>query len=124
MSNRLTVEQLKQQRCFRILTPKQQMMVLTFIGSDGDRVLAVLSAYQVKSPEVARVLAYEFFENPKVIACLAAYFQDDPLEMFKEDVRRAMHNRRLTVAQVAAMRLYCEMNSWKPGSLPEQTTKI
>jgi hypothetical protein len=118
IKERLSFEQLKQEPCFTNLTPKQRLMIETFIASNGDRVLAVKTAYNAKTLDIARVMAYELFENPKIIACLAIYFQDDPLDVFKRDVQRAWRNKRLSIAQVQAMKLYCDVNGWGSGSLP------
>ncbi len=118
IKERLPLEQLAQERCYLDLTPKQQKLVKTFIESNGNRILAVTTAYDVKNAEVARVLSYEVFANPKIIACLAIYFQDDPLDVFKREVERAWRNRRLSVAQVQAMKIYCDLNGWGSGSLP------
>jgi len=115
---RLTIEQLRAEQVFTDLTPRQQKMIETF-ASSGDRIQAVLAAYNAKSPEVARVMAYEFFANPKVVACLTVYFQDDPLEVFKREVRRAYHNKNLSVAQVQAMKMFCDLNGWGAASLPD-----
>jgi hypothetical protein len=116
---RLTFEQLRAEPVFRDLTPRQQKMIETFIASNGDRLQAVQSAYNAKSAEVARVMAYEFFASHKVVACLTAYFQDDPLEVFKRDLRRAMTSKKLTVAQVQAMKIYCDVHGWGSKSLPD-----
>jgi len=115
---RLSLAQLRAEQCFLDLTPRQKKMIEVFVESDGDKVLAVTTAYTPKSAEVARVMSYELFESPKVIACLTAYFQDDPMDVFKRAVRRAMTRKRLTVAQVTAMKLYCDLNGWGSKSLP------
>lgn len=115
---RLTIEQLRAEQCYIELTQKQKKLVETFISSNGDRVASVMSAYATKSRENAQILAYQFFTSPRVVACLAAYFQDDPLESFKAEVRRAYRNKKITVAQVRAMTLHAELNGWGSASLP------
>jgi len=115
---RLTIEQLRAEQVFVELTPKQKTLVENYISTNGDRVKSVLAAYETKSEQNARVLAYELFSSPRVVACLAAYFQSDPLESFKADVRKAYANKKLTIAQVSAMKLHAEINGWTSASLP------
>jgi hypothetical protein len=116
--DRLTLEQFRAEQCYLELTPKQKKLVETFISSNGDRVLSVMAAYATKSEANARILAYEFFASPRVVAALAAYFQDDPLESFKADLRKAYRNSKLSVAQVSAMELIAKVSGWGAASLP------
>jgi hypothetical protein len=60
------------------------------------------------------------FANPKVVACLTVYFQDDPFEVFNEEVLRAFRNRKFSMAQLGALKKYCELNGWIAGSLPPE----
>lgn len=116
--DRLTLAELKATTVWTDLTSKQKVLVETFIQNGGDRVKAMLAAYAIKSPETARVLAYEYFTSPRVVACLTAYFQGDPLEDFKADVRAAYRNKDLSVAQVRALELHAKINGWASDSLP------
>jgi hypothetical protein len=118
--DRLTLDQLRAEQCYIELTPKQKKMVDHFIISNGDRVASVMAAYATKSEANARVLAYEFFASPRVVACLAAYFQNDPFEDFKAEVRKAYRNKKLTVAQVSALKLHADLNGWGSALLPDQ----
>jgi len=118
---RMPIEKLRLEKCYIDLTPKQKKLVEAYIATGGDRVQSVLSAYDVKDVENARVHAYAFFGNARVIACLTVYFQDDPLNVFKEQVWRAYRNKKLTVAQVRSLELLCELNGWGSRSLPDIT---
>ncbi|MFZ3374520.1 MAG: hypothetical protein WA183_03100 [Chthoniobacterales bacterium] len=115
---RLTLAELQATDCYTELTPRQKVLVDTFVTSGGDRLLATQTAYKTASGEVARVMAYRAFATPRVIAALAAYFQSEPLEDFKAEVRRAYRSRKLTIAQVRAMELHADMNGWASASLP------
>jgi hypothetical protein len=118
LHDRLTLDELRATESYFELTPKQQKLVEVFIETNGDRVKAVMAAYATKSEKNARVLAYQVFDSPRVIECLSAYFQDDPMEDFKRDVRKAYHNKKITVAQVQAMTLHAKLNGWGTASLP------
>jgi hypothetical protein len=117
---RLSLDQLHATQVYSDLTPRQKILVETFIGSNGDRVAAVKAAYTTKSGEVARVMAYEAFASPRVIAALAAYFQSDPLEDFKAELRKAYRNKRLSIAQFNALKLHAEVCGWTSDSLPDK----
>jgi hypothetical protein len=109
---RLTLEQLQATPVFGDLTQRQQKLVETFIATNGDRIASVLAAYSVKTPSSARILAYEYFSSPRVIAAIAAYFQTSPLESFKAEVRKAYRNSKLSVAQIEALKLHAVLNGW------------
>jgi hypothetical protein len=115
---RLTLDQLRATECWADLTRKQKLVVLAFIALDGDKTAAVQVAYNTRSEHNAQILSYQVFESPRVVAALTAYYQSDPLDSFKSDVRKAYQNRRLSVAQVTALKLFCELNGWGSASLP------
>jgi hypothetical protein len=120
-NERLTLEQLHETQCFIGLTSKQKRLVEAFVESNGDKTASVLAAYAVKNARNAQILASQVFASPAVVACLATYYQDDPLESFKAEVRRAYHNKKLTVAQVRAMTLHADLNGWGSASLPKDS---
>jgi hypothetical protein len=117
---RLTLEQLHEQTCYRELPPKQKKAVDVFIQNGGNKTEAVLAAYKVKSKENARVLSYAVFGSPTVIACLAAYFQDDPLASFTRACYAAYRRKKLTGAQVQALALIAKINGWGSAALPTE----
>jgi len=114
---RLTLEQLRAEQVYIELTSKQKVLVDTFIQTNGDRTASVLAAYATKSKENAQIMAYTVLSSPRVVACLSAYFQSDPLEDFKAEVRKAYRNRKLSVAQVDALKLHAELNGWSAETL-------
>jgi hypothetical protein len=99
---RLTLDQLRATECWADLTRKQKLVVLAFIALDGDKTAAVQVAYNTRSEHNAQILSYQVFESPRVVAALTAYYQSDPLDSFKSDVRK----------------LFCELNGWGSASLP------
>jgi hypothetical protein len=117
---RMTIEELRQQECYLGLRPKQRMFIEGWIASGGDRVFSTSSAYDCKHADVARAFRYEVLSSPAVIACLAAFYQDDPLREFKDQVSRAVRNNRLTTAQIRALELMARLNGWGDGSLPNR----
>jgi hypothetical protein len=96
------------------------MFIESWIASDGDRVFSTSSAYDCAHAEAARSFSYEVLSSPAVIACLAAYYQDDPLAEFKSQVSRAVRNSRLTTAQIRALELMARLNGWGDSSLPNR----
>jgi hypothetical protein len=118
---RLTLDQLHATQCFLALTPKQKKLIEAFIETNGDRTASVLAAYDVKNTRNAQVLAYQIFASPNVIACIAAYYQDDPLESFKAEVCKAYRSKRITVAQIRAMVLHADLNGWGSATLPKES---
>jgi hypothetical protein len=118
---KLTLAQLRETQVFIALTPKQKRAVQVFVETNGDRQASVLAAYKVKNARNAAILSSQVFASPAVVACLAAYFQDEPLESFKNDVRKAFINRKITVAQVRALELLAELNGWGSASLPKNS---
>jgi hypothetical protein len=118
MSAKLSIEQLRREHCYFVLSVKQQKMVEVYLGT-GDKVKAVQAAFKCASEKTARVMTYSYFAKPGVIACLAVAFGDDPRrETFKAEVRRAMKNKKLTYPQAAALKLYGQLHGFAPSSLP------
>jgi hypothetical protein len=117
---RMTIEELRQQECYLDLRPKQRMFIEGWIASGGDRVFATSSAYDCAHAEAARSFSYEVLSSPAVIACLAAFYQDNPLAEFKDQVSRAVRNRNLTTAQIRALELMARLNGWGDSSLPSR----
>lgn len=98
---------------FQRLTEKQQLFIATYISAGllghYDAEAAVLAAYKCKSRESARVMSYSMMQNPRVIDVLNLHFGKNATEAFFEDVNRAIRNRKLTVAQMEAMKLKSKM---------------
>jgi hypothetical protein len=92
------------------LTPKQRLFCATYCYggvSDGvyDSVIATKTAYRCKSLEVARIMSYSLMQNIRVIAVLNRHFNAEPIEEFLVQVDRAIQNKKLTVAQLQALKL-------------------
>lgn len=109
---RLSIEQLREEDVFLDLTPRQKILIETYVTSNYDRVLAVQKAYNPKTAEIARTMSYEVFATVRVIACLACFFQDEPLKTFQDTVRRAYRQKKLTTAQVSALELLAKVSGW------------
>lgn len=114
MSNRLTLEQLKETLEYQQLTQKQRLFCATYIAGgllDGnyDPVAATRTAYQARTPEIARIMSYSIMQNIRIVAVLNRHFGRTPTEAFMLILDRAIRNKKLTVAQLGALRLKCEM---------------
>lgn len=114
LSNRLTLEQLRETEEFQRLTQKQQLWVATYcqgglVDGNYDAIAATRTAYECKNPESARVLSYSISTNPKILAALNRHFNRTPTEEFLLQLDRAISNKRLTMAQVEILRLKCNL---------------
>lgn len=107
---RMSVEELRLTPEFQRLTQKQQLFVATYCGAgllDGtyDPIIATRTAYQCKSMEVARVMSYPLMQNIRIVAVLNRHFNSEPIEDFLVQVDRAIQNKKLTVAQLQALKM-------------------
>lgn len=132
--NRMSVEELQTTQEFQKLTLKQQLFVATYCAgglADGcyDQVSATNTAYQCKSLEVARIMSYSLMSNIRVIAALNRHFKIQPIEEFLALIDRAIRNKKLTVAQIQALKLKGDIlgfttrlpgtNNWHAGTMPK-----
>ena len=114
VSERMTLAELEQTREYQRLTPKQRLFVATYCESgraDGryDPVAAVKTAYECLKPNSARVMSYWLLSNIRIIAVLNLHFKAKPIDEFLVTIDRAINNNRLTIAQIQALKLKCEV---------------
>ena len=111
---------------YRALTPKQQLFCATYIAGGlatgvYDRLDATQKAYVCKDAESVRVMSYAMMGNIRVIEALNRHFNTDPVEEFLQEVSRAIHNRRLSIAQVQALKIKADLLGYAaklPGATP------
>jgi hypothetical protein len=113
-STRLPLVELEKTQEYQRLTPKQQLFVATYCEGGlatgtYDPIAATRTAYECKSMEVARIMSYSLMQNIRIIAVLNRHFQTEPIEAFMVTLDRAINNKKLTVAQIQALRLKCEI---------------
>ena len=111
---RMPLDQLRLTQEYTRLTAKQKDFVETYVGMgamDGnyDAVNAVRHAYKCKNDEVARIMSYALLANINIVAVLNRHFAADPIDQFIQTLDRAVHNKKLTIAQLQALKLYCEV---------------
>lgn len=111
---RLSLDQLKETPEYKKLTPKQQLFVATYVAgglADGnyDAVLATRTAYPCRSEEVARIMSYAIMANIRIVAILNRHFGAEPIEEFLVLLDRAINNKKITIAQVNALKLKCDI---------------
>jgi hypothetical protein len=138
IEKRLTLEQVKDTQEYSVLTGKQQLFVETYITSGVDTgtydpVVASLTAYTCKSREVARIMSYSLMANIRIIAVLNRHFNREPLEEFIIQVNRAIQNKKVSQAQIWALRLKADVlgfgarlpgtNNFTPGTIPPDVKK-
>lgn len=99
----MTESEIKALVSFQELTPKMQRLVLTYVSNGRNRVAAVLSVYNFKTPESARVGSYAYFQNVKIVRCLNEIFHVSPRDQFMAELDAAFRNPNLSMAQVAVL---------------------
>ncbi len=115
--SKLTRSELETTHEFQILTPKQKMFVATYVqtGIDTgkyDAVAAVNSAYKCKTEESARIMGYALLSNINIIRVLDRHFGKEPVDSFTDMLERALRNGTITVAQVQAAKMICELKGY------------
>lgn len=111
---RLSIEELQLLPEYQVLTPKQQLFCATYCqgGLDTgayDHVNAVQTAYGCASRDIARVMSYAMMSNIRIIAVLNRHFQKTPTEEFVMLLDRAINNKKVSTAQVQALRMKCDL---------------
>jgi hypothetical protein len=134
MSNtkRLTLEEVKATQEYSILTGKQQFFVEAYCSSGIDTgtydpVEATFIAYKCKSREVARIMSYSLMQNIRIVEVLNRHFNREPLEEFLVQLNRAIQNKKLTVAQLQALKLKADIQGFTarlPGVDHQATDRI
>lgn len=132
LSRRISVEALKKTPEFQRLTAKQQLFVETYCGGgmiDGiyNAVGATMVAYRCKSMEVARIMSYSLLANIRIVEVLARHFNAEPIEDFLVELNRAIHNKKLTLAQLQALKLKADVLGFTvrlPGASKNATDVI
>src|ERR1035437_4659728 len=112
--NRLPLEELRLTSEFQTLTPKQQLFCATYcegglLNGVYDAVLAPHTAYACKSMEVARIMSYSMIGNIRIVAVLNLHFNTTPTEELLVQINRAINNKKLTIAQLQALKLKCDL---------------
>lgn len=111
---RLTRAEVEQTQEYQQLTEKQRLFVGTYCEggmANGvyDPVTATLLAYKCKNRESARVMSYALMGNIRIIAALNRHFNAEPIEQFIIEVDRAIRNKKLTVANLQALKLKADL---------------
>lgn len=111
---KLTLDEVMETPEYRALTPKQQLFVATYVEGGlatgtYDRLDATRKAYVCKDEESVRVMSYAMMGNIRVIEALNRHFNTEPIEEFLQEVSRAIHNRRLSTAQVQALKIKADL---------------
>ena len=117
---RMSMEELRTTREYARLTERQKMFIETYCSAglvDGhyDAVVATLLAYRCKDEEVARIMSYSLMANIRIVAVLNRHFGETPVESFLKTLERAISNKKLTIAQLQALRLYCDVMGFASG---------
>lgn len=113
-SNRMSLEELEKTQEYQRLTQKQRLFVATYceggrISENYDPVMATNIAYKCKSMEVARIMSYSLMANIRIIAILNRHFGTQPVDEFLAVLDRAINNKKITIAQLGALKLKCDI---------------
>ena len=114
LSKRLPLTELQNTQEYQRLTPKQRLFVATYceggmVDGNYDPVAATQTAYACKTLEIARVMSYTLMANIRVIAVLNRHFNAEPIEEFLVQIDRAINNKHITLAQMQALKLKCDI---------------
>ena len=120
VETRMSLYDLTQTAEFGHLSPKMAVWIMNYVQhfidtGTFDPLAATMAAYSVKNEENGRILGYQLLGNLKIITVLNRFFGRTPEQSFLKQVERAIHKRKLTVAQVTALRFYAELNGWSSG---------
>lgn len=111
---KLSLAELEQTQEYQQLTPKQKLFVATYCAGGlesgiYDPISAIQIAYKCKNAESARVMSYAMMSNIRIIAALNRHFNTEPIEQFIVEVDRAIHNKKVSLAQVQALKLKADL---------------
>jgi hypothetical protein len=125
---RMPLEELRLTPEFQKLTQKQQLFCSTYCAggiADGtyDAVLATHTAYACKSMEVARIMSYSMMANIRIISVLNRHFNTTPTQELLVQIDRAINNKKLTVAQLNALKLKCDLLGLSTGLIGPTYTR-
>ena len=109
---------------YQKLTQKQRLFVATYcqggiLNGQYDPIEATRTAYQCKTPEIARVMSYSLMTNIRIVAALNRHFNTEPIEEFITLLDRAIRNKKLTTAQLRALELKADILGFRarlPGT--------
>ncbi len=131
-SKRLTLAEIKNTQEYSLLTGKQQLFCESYIqgGIDTgtyDPVGSALMSYACKSKENARVMSYSLMANIRIVAVLNRHFNREPIEEFVIQIDRAIQNKKLSIAQLQALKLKGDVLGYTtrlPGTNGQSTDTI
>jgi hypothetical protein len=127
-SKRLSMKEVAQTSEYQQLTNKQKLFVMTYIvgGIDTgeyDAVGACQTAYKCKSREIARIMSYSLMRNISIVSVVNLHFNATPTEAFMKEIDRAIRNKNISSAQVALIKMKCDLLGIKT-MLPDNHTPI
>lgn len=123
MGEKLSIEALRREHCYLILSAKQQRLIDVYLAT-GDKAKAVQVAFNCK-PASARVMQYTYFRKPNVIACLAvASGADAEREKFNAELTKAIRNPRTTRNQISALKLFAETHGYLMSAADDETPRF
>lgn len=114
----MEMEELRLTPEFTKLTQKQQLFIEAYCARNGsadgnyDAVAATRTAYQCRTPEIARIMSYSMMQNIRIVEVLNRYFKLTPTEEFLKMLDRAIQNKHLTNAQLQALRMKCAIKGF------------
>lgn len=114
LTNKMPLEDVQKTPEYARLTPKQRLWVSTYIQDgmehgDYNPIHATKTAFACKTEDGARIFSYSVLANIHVIEVLNLHFRLEPIEAFIKLIDRAISNKKITHAQVQALRLKCEL---------------
>ena len=83
---KMTIERLTETSAFKRLSPQEQMFVISFVNSGGDREFATGASYDVTSAESRRTFGYAVLKGKGVAAVLRLYNDGVFLDTLKTEL--------------------------------------
>jgi hypothetical protein len=120
----MTPSQLSQTAEFRQLSPKMATWVLSYVQNyldtgTFDPLVATNAAYKCSTEGNARTFGFQLLANAKINRTLNRFFGYTPEQAFREQVEKAIYKRKISVAQVQALKLFADVNGFGSDSLPK-----
>jgi hypothetical protein len=114
----LPLEELKTSREWIRLNASQRRLVSAYIASGYDKAQAVQTIYECGTEGSQRTTINRVFGNADVKAFLALHFGDTPQDQFKEELRRAISNPKLSQTRIQALKMLAKSLGLDEAAVP------
>jgi hypothetical protein len=126
---RMSLYDLARTKEFDSLTLKMQKFLVIYLRSltptgVADPLASVKAVYNCKSDQNARILGFQLLANPKIILVLNRFFGVSPDDAFLAQLQKSIFNKKLTTAQVDALKLYSAIHGIEKTAVGISVNKL